>query len=124
MEDLSARVRTFRRELREAGPRGRGRRFPDRLRAQVRSLGRSLRDSGASWDAIGKQLGVSSETARRMCVPASRATAVVPVTVTPETSPARASMATERGVTLVSPSGWRIEGLRFSDVVAFMGEPK
>jgi len=92
----------LRRQVQRLGRADRGRRVPPQLRARLTAAARKLRSGGASWVAIGEALGVTGETARRWCASASTGTALVPVQVAePEEQP----------VSLVSPSGYRVEGL-------------
>ena len=61
--------------------------------------------------AIGKFFGIPHETVRRFCG-ADTTTALVPVEIVDE--PARA------GLTLVSPEGYRIEGLGVGDAAEIL----
>ena len=80
---------------------GRGRRFSPDLRRQISFVGRQLRDEGRSWNAIGAELGMRGESVRRLCEDA--APGFAPVEVLNEI--------VARGLVLVTPSGFRIEGL-------------
>ena len=83
---------------------GRGRRYPPEVRQRLAAAIEQLRRRGATWTSIGGQFGVTPKTARRWLVrmsaePKGR---IVPVSV---------SRARPPGVTVVSPSGFRVEGL-------------
>ena len=80
---------------------GRGRRFSSELRRQISFVGRQLRNGGKSWSEIGAELGMRGESVRRLCDDATPGFA--PVEVVNET--------VARGLVLVTPSGYRIEGL-------------
>lgn len=95
------------------GPRSRGARIPPRLRAELIADARMRRATGDSMSAIAAALGVAPESVRRWTQPgAAPATrALVPVRVVPERlgePPAP--------LTLVSPRGFRVEGLGLADV--------
>jgi len=80
---------------------GRGRRYSPDLRRRISFVGRQLRDEGKSWSEIGAELGMRGEGVRRLCDDA--ATGFAPVEVVNEM--------VARGLVLVTPSGFRIEGL-------------
>jgi hypothetical protein len=90
--------------------RGRGKRFAPEIRSRIAAVGRQLRREGHGWRAVGLALGIPPESARRIAEAAGNESALVPVTVTPVASP----------LTLVSPSGWRIEGLDAPTLVALL----
>jgi hypothetical protein len=101
--------------------RGRGKRYPDALRVRVTAWARKRRASGATFGAIGAELGLSSETVRRWTSGSAIATDVssvlVPVEVVPDRlSPDRASPL----VTVVSPTGFRLEGLSLQDAITVL----
>ena len=81
---------------------GRGRRFSPELRHQISSVGRRLRREGASWSGIGAELGLPTATVRRLCD--GDAAGFAPVEVV-------GAAATVTGLVVVTPSGFRIEGL-------------
>jgi hypothetical protein len=80
---------------------GRGRRFAPELRRQISFVGRQLRTEGKSWSEIGAELGMRGESVRRLCDDA--APGFAPVEIVNEL--------VARGLVLVTPSGYRIEGL-------------
>lgn len=119
----------------------RGHRYPTSLRRRIVALATARRPSGASWRKIGAEVGIRAETLRRWCtagadsgrkssrgvesrgivpspergasdVPHGIATAktpsLVPIHVVGEVAHAEVALAE---VTLVSPAGWRVEGL-------------
>jgi hypothetical protein len=93
--------------------RGRGKRYPSSVRREVVRYAQCRRDEGASWYAIADELGLCDETPRRWCSAAaakSGGSKIAPVEV----------VASERdtGVVIVSPSGFRLEGLDVSSAVA------
>ena len=107
-------VGELRAEVEGLGRGYRGQRYPAGLRARLVVAAREMRDAGASWFRIQKSLGVRSVTLRRWCGEASSAVAkartpLVPVQVV------------ELGtVSVVSPSGWRVEGLSVCDAVSLL----
>lgn len=88
---------------------GRGRRFAPTLRRQIAAVGRGLRDEGRSWFKIGREIGLPAETVRRLC---EAAPGFVAVEVT--------EGAVTRGLAVVAPSGYRVEGLDVETVVALL----
>jgi hypothetical protein len=107
-----ARAVALRREL-SLHERGRGRRYPHALRDRVAAFAEARRVDGASWAEIGAELGLRLETVRRWCahneVPAS--CAILPVEIVAE---ARTVL------TVVAPSGLRVEGVTLAEVVALL----
>ena len=93
---------------------GRGRRFPLAVRRAVVEYARSQREAGASWTAIAREVGMARyETVRRWSEASGPGTGLVPVevvAVAPEPRP--------RAVSIVSPSGFRLEGLAPAEAVA------
>jgi hypothetical protein len=91
--------------------RGRGKRYTQILKHRIAEAATALRRQGQGWQAIGKFFGIPHETIRRFCG-AGATTALVPVEVVdgPATS----------GLTLVSPEGYRIEGLGVGDVAEIL----
>jgi hypothetical protein len=81
---------------------GRGRRFAPEIRRQISGVGRRLRNEGASWSGIGAALGLPAETVRRLCERETPGFARVEVVAKP---------VTVGGLVVVTPSGFRIEGL-------------
>ena len=90
-------------ELAKLDRRYRGQRYPKALRARAVHWAQARREEGVSWRRVAESLGLRTETIRRWCVTraAQRSpTGLVPVEV----------IASDR-VAVVSPSGWRVEGL-------------
>ncbi len=81
---------------------GRGRRFAPELRRQICGVGRRRRDDGTSWSGIGTALGLPTATVRRLCERDAPGFARVEVV---------ADAVTVGGLVVVTPSGFRIEGL-------------
>jgi hypothetical protein len=80
---------------------GRGRRFAPELRHAISSVGQRMRGGGATWREIGEVMGLSTGTVRRLCdgnagLGGSRSSR---------------PLQTRTGVVIVTPSGFRIEGL-------------
>jgi transposase len=94
--------------------RGRGTRYPSAERTRLLRIARRRRAQGWSWSRIGDALGLPGETlrwwsqrrAKTGAVPAARGGAMVPVTIVP--GPERNEA---MPLALITPSGWRIEGL-------------
>ena len=94
--------------------RGRGKRFAPDLRRRVMEFGQRRRAEGAKWEAIGVELGLNYETIRRWCVASSKTS----------TSMRRVEIVTAArdpsGLSIVSPSGFRAEGLTLQDAVMML----
>ena len=88
--------------------RYRGARYPDGVRERLVAFAREQRDAGVGWHRIGAAVGVRGETLRRWCSgrPSGR---LVPVHVVGQPA-----------VTLVSPTGWRVEGLSLTDAATLL----
>ena len=97
--------------------KGRGKRYPAELRTRVVAWAVRQRAGGASWEEIKRGLGQEFDTVRRWCVgskaPMSRA--LVAVRVMPEPAAARL-------LSVVSPSGFRVDGLSPSEAAALLRE--
>jgi len=91
---------------------GRGRRYKADVRREVARYARRRRDQGATWATIADEVGLWFETVRRWCARMAQSTAsIVPVEVVIETE-------TTAPVVIVSPSGYRLEGLEPAEAVA------
>jgi hypothetical protein len=108
---VAARLRA---QLEGLGPRHQGARIPTRLRAEIIAHARAWRAAGASMRAIAAALGVAPESIRRWTQP-TLAPALVPVQIVAERPAARTTL-----LTLVSPRGFRVEGLGLADVGALL----
>lgn len=81
---------------------GRGRRFSPELRRQISGAGRQLRSEGASWSGISAELGLPTATVRRLCEDDGPGFAPVEIV---------GAAATVAGLAVVTPNGFRVEGL-------------
>jgi hypothetical protein len=90
---------------------GRGKRYTSSLKDRIAGAATQLRQQGRSWQRIGSFLGVSHETARRFSG-ASRSPAFVPVEVL--------EVPSRGGLVLVSPDGYRVEGLGVDEAAAIL----
>jgi hypothetical protein len=80
-------------------PDGNGRRFPATARREIARLAQELRREGKSWREAAATLGVTMESVRRFCQEEPAGFARVEV------------IDAEAKAVLVSPSGYRVEGL-------------
>ncbi|MGH7279984.1 MAG: hypothetical protein ACRELY_00545 [Polyangiaceae bacterium] len=91
---------------------GRGRQIPAEWKARAKAWARKAHEAGASWDSLGAEIGVHGKTLREWCTEASgkrlRRVRVV------------AEDRVERKVSVVSPSGFRIEGLTLEDAAMLL----
>jgi hypothetical protein len=94
---------------------GRGKRYPTELRQRVVAWAQRRHEQGASWETIKAELGQKFDTVRRWCLLARSSRALVPVRVV-STSPV------SRTVSVVSPAGFRVEGLAINEAAALLRE--
>jgi hypothetical protein len=93
--------------------RGRpGFRFSTQLRARITAWVVAQRERGTWWCDLEREVGVSSETLKRWATPRGTAVPVRPVEVI-DAPPVGT-------VTLVSPTGLRIEGVAITDAIALL----
>ena len=102
-------LRDLRREL-AAHQRGPGIYYPDALRERITNWARRQLAAGATAGAATASLGIGRDTLRRWLMPAS--TALVPVEVV--------DVPRAMTVSVVSPSGFRIDGLTIDDAIAVL----
>jgi transposase-like protein len=109
------------RELRDlrhrlaAVPRGRGRRFPAALRDRILAWTSERRARGDEWRELSRALDIPAQTLQRWATPRperERSVALRPVAVSDEPL--------SRTVTVVSPSGLRIEGVTIADAITIL----
>ena len=91
--------------------RGRGKRYPAALKARIARAAAELRDRGLGWHRIGSVLGLPHETVRRYA--GADGGGFLPVVVT-ATAPVNAAV-------LVTPSGFRVEGLGLAEIAELLG---
>ena len=96
-------------------PSGRSRRYSSALKARILDVLQARRAQGASWAQLAEQVGVSLETLRRWSATtstkgAARMRRVRVVAERPASS----------GVSLVSASGHRVDGLTLEQIVTLL----
>ncbi|HEX4353202.1 MAG TPA: hypothetical protein VHZ95_09815 [Polyangiales bacterium] len=109
----NARATSLRRELTHH-ERGRGNRYPVALRDRVVGYAEARRAEGASWVVIASELGLQIETVRRWCLrdqTAEPVAAMIPVEIID---------APRATLSIVSPSGVRVEGATLAEVIAVL----
>ena len=91
-------------------------RYPDELRAEIIAVARAGRSAGRSLYRLARQIGVSAPTLiewlRRPTRGHLRQVAVAPATVT--------TMTSTRNPVVVTPHGFRIEGLDLAGLVTVL----
>lgn len=104
--------------------RGRGRRFSPEIRGRIAAAAAGMRKQGWSWPRIGSALDVPPETARRLWLAAGGEgegpSGFVRVMVADDGAPAGG----RSGLVLVSPNGYRVDGLnteQAADLLARLG---
>lgn len=101
----------LRREL-SRHEKGRGRRYPAKLRERVTRYCLERRSAGGSDREVAAELGLAVETVRRWCLAEEeRVPSAVLVPVEVVTAPMMP-------LAIVSPSGFRLEGLQLEEAVA------
>jgi hypothetical protein len=108
-------LKQLRREVERLGAPRPGRRFPEDLKQRLVAAMLELREEGFGWLAIGDALGITGETARRWHggIERRREPRMVPVEV-------EADDDETEGVVLVSPSGYRLEGLTVDEAAELL----
>lgn len=95
--------------------RGRGRRYPERLRERVTRWAGRRRQDGARWHQLSSEIGISAESLRRWVLQeVAGAPTMVPVEVIAE---AQERSTPDRPLRLVTRAGHRIEGLSLADAI-------
>ena len=88
----------------------RGKHYSPELRERIVAFALARHDEGTSWETIASELGLATETLRAWRSAEGRSTtAMVPVSVVEDVP--------SEGVRVVSPSGFRIEGLVLDEAV-------
>lgn len=115
---MDKQIAVLRRELASV-EKGRGKRYPEQLRSRVITWAAGRRAAGASWEQIKRELGQRFDTVRRWCSAESRGAstsrALVPVRIVRDEPAART-------VAVISPAGFRVEGLTLSEAAAMLRE--
>ena len=103
----------LRREFSRMG-RGRGQRYPSSLKERAIVLARKQRVAGATWMEIGVAIGLHQETMRCWCNETGET----------KTKPMRrveiVADESEKTVSVVAPSGFRIDGLTLADALTLL----
>lgn len=107
LTDFSA----LRQQVRTLGRRGSAG-YPPELRERLVAAARELRAARCSWMTVADNLGVSVSFIRLACAGS--------VTQPPSFLPVRVAASATAPITLHSPTGWRVEGLRLDDLPALL----
>lgn len=112
-------IEAARRAVDETPGEGRRRRLNRRVSELVRDAVLALRERGESWAQVARRLGLSVPTVRRWSerAPLKPARAMLPVEVVAEPTPELPGA----GLTVVTPAGWRVEGLSLAQVRQLLG---
>lgn len=107
----------LRRRVMALGRRTRGARIPEELRAEVIGYAAEQRRCGDGVRKIARSLGVSPESIRRWTTPSTikRSRALVPIVL-------REDDDTVKGITVIAPGGYRVEGLSITSAAALLRE--
>ena len=117
MDDTAATLRDL---LQQSRPRTASLGWPREIRIRVGRHARTRRSRGEGWTVIGNSLGISRNTVRVWVKAqglAANSSAMVPVVVVedPHTIPTSTPVVSE--LVLISPSGFRLEGLSISAAI-------
>jgi len=97
------------------GPRGRTSRIPDAVRGEVLAYARRERAAGRSWAGIAHAVGLSAGALKNWSQTPAPARRLVPVAVaTPAPEEPGAALV------VVSPGGYRVEGLDLPTMTALL----
>lgn len=102
-----------------ARERGRGKQYPTALRERATRWIRAQTAAGASLRAVASALGIHAESARRWNqagAAAETSTALVPIEVIAD------EIRPTRTVAVISPAGFRVDGLSLIEAAALMRE--
>ena len=95
------------------GPRGRTSRIPDAVRAEVLAYARGERAAGRSWAGIAHAVGLSPGALKNWSQTPAPARRLVPVAVATPAGPGAV-------LVVVSPGGYRVEGLDLATATALL----
>lgn len=106
--------------------RGRGKQYPPELRNQIVETAQLLRSGGWTWSAIGEALGMPRKAVSDLVDRWAGRTADsemkrVQIAAHPDESPGEPGASVGK-LTIVSPNGWRIEGLGLADAAALLAK--
>lgn len=116
---MEERVRRFRERVRRhlGGREGRGVRYPPELRAEAVACARAAVSAGQGVGAVAAALGVSSMSLSRWL---EGSPSVRRVEVMAESAGAGAAAPAASSLVLVTPQGYRVEGLDLGSVMALL----
>jgi len=97
------------------GPRGRTSRIPDAVRAEVLAYARRERAAGRSWARIAHVVGLSAGALKNWSQTPAPARTLVPVEVATPAPEVHAA-----ALVVVSPGGYRVEGLDLPTATALL----
>ena|SRR5689334_19144682 len=96
--------------------RGRGLRYPQSLRDRVVRWARERRRRGAGWLELAVEIGIAAESLRRWTTRDEPSAALVPIRIVGEADDVDA----ERRLRLLTPAGYRVEGLTIAEVIVLL----
>ena len=111
---------SLRRELDEEG-RGAGRWYSPELRERVGAWARRRHGAGVAYEELGIEVGLARDTVRRWATESEKTTPAARHS-TPRMLPVRVAVVEQqqRTVVVVSPAGFRIEGLTLAEAAAML----
>ncbi len=109
---MAARLHEVQRAVAALGERGRTERVPEPVRGKVVEYARAQRASGKSWKTIAREVGLSASALQRWSQEPPQLTQVKIVADREPDAPK---------VSLISPRGYRIEGLTLLEALHALG---
>ena len=103
----------LRRRVWALGPRGPGSRIPEPLRREIVDYARERQLGGAGFKLIARETGLTRETIRNWLRMPRSDRELIPVAVVPE-------VVAHGAIILVSPRGYRVEGLDVESAAALL----
>lgn len=94
--------------------------YPEVVRERVRAYAAVRRAGGATASLIADELGLSRHSILSWTAPAPAPAALRPVTVVPDASPAPVPAPLQPAAVLISPRGYRVEGLDVAALAALL----
>ena len=106
--------------LAERGPAARGHRYPNEFRLRTARWAKRQRDSGATQSAVESQIGIPWRPLKRW-VSRLKHVEDKPTSLVPVRLERVLQTAVRNELALISPSGWRLEGLTWEQAIEAMG---
>ncbi len=94
--------------------------YPETVRERVRAYAAARRAGGATASLVAEELGLSRHSIVTWTAPARASARLRPVTVVPDAEPAPVPAPSPSAPVLISPRGYRVEGLDATGLAALL----